>query len=89
MTPRWRARQDGVVAVESMLDTFLTLLLLAEDDGLGEIVVSQSSCGDLVGGPRAVVGAFECSDAIKDDKPALVGAGRNHVGIGHGSLLEG
>ena len=84
-------REDGQVAVEIIIDTnnSYTELLLAEDDGLGEIVVSQSSCGDLVGGPRTVVGAFECSDAIKDDKPALVGAGRNHVGIGHGSLLEG
>ena len=38
-------REDGQVAVEIILDTnnSYTELLLAEDDGLGEIVVSQSS----------------------------------------------
>ena len=66
-----------------MLDTknSYTELLLAEDDGLGEIVVFQSSCGDLVWGPRAVVGAFERPaaerPAAEDDEPAVVGAGRS------------
>ena len=69
-----------------MLDTkySYTELLLAEDDGLGEIVVSTSS-GDFVGGPRAVAGAFKRPFA-EDDEPAVVGAGRPHkvVFIGHG-----
>ena len=43
VTPRWRVRGDESVAVESVLDTkILKLFLLAEDDGLGEIVVDAA-----------------------------------------------
>ena len=61
-----------------MLDTknSYTELLLAEDDGLDDIIVSTFFVGDFVGGPRAVVGAFE-RPAAEDDEPAVVGAGRS------------